>query len=254
MATSTTGAVRYSTANVSKSDSAQSFSWESPVPVNEFWDSISYCPARNFLDNFTEQELASLPIDPDSTSPNEEKFSLLLHLFQEKFAKFAKEETTPPRTPDDHNRWSRLLQAIYTMQSELGQIDEAGKTIHLIVDNRSDRSNLAPMHMLADHLFREGKYAEAEATERPVCAWMDAHEKLGRDSPQAINARRIIARALWNQGATRRAEVEALVEEIKGIVEGMAPPGGRFAVYQEEERELNAAMMAELQAWEEDLK
>ena len=62
---------------------------------------------------------------------------------------------------------------------------------------------------------------------------------------QAINARRIIAKALWLQGPSRRVEAEALVAEIHKIVDEMG--GTKFGVYQEEERSLNKDMMAELE-------
>lgn len=99
--------------------------------------------------------------------------------------------------------------------------------------------------MLAEYLVKVGKYSEAENTERPVCAWMDAQERLGKASPQAINARRIIAKALWGQGHSKRVEAEQLMTEINEIIESMG--GGRFAVYQEEERLLTKEMMEELE-------
>lgn len=99
--------------------------------------------------------------------------------------------------------------------------------------------------MLAEHLVKVGKYEEAERTERPIRAWMDARPHLGPSSPQALNARRLIAQALWGQGPSRRSEAEALIAEIHWIVEEMGE--GQFAVYQAEERRLNQVMMATLQ-------
>lgn len=48
---------------------------------------------------------------------------------------------------------------------------------------------------------------------------MDAKLDLGKEILQAINARRIIAKALCSQGPTRRAEADALLAEISQIVE-----------------------------------
>jgi len=235
---------RYSTASVAKSETAKSFAWEAPVPVNRFWDSISYCVSRNFLNNFSEQELERLPIDPNSSASDKEKLEHLLHLLQEKLA--TEEAATAPKTLSeiDYARWNRLSQAIYTMQSELG-LPESYDTIRLMVDKRPDKSNMLPLHILADHLVKIGKYEEAEETEKPVLAWMDGHERLGRDSPQAVNARRIIARALWKQGPSRRAEAEALIAEIREIIDGMG--SGQFGVYQQEERRLTDATIAALE-------
>lgn len=128
---------------------------------------------------------------------------------------------------------------------------EAEDTIREMVELREGKggvnsANLVTMHMFADFLVKTGKFEEAERVESEVCEVMDRRASLGRDSPQAINARRIIARAVWGQGEGRRADAEALIREIEGIVEGMG--GGRFAVYQEEERELNEAMKAGLGA------
>lgn len=52
--------------------------------------------------------------------------------------------------------------------------------------------------MLSEYFVKHGKkYAEeAEKIARPVMAWMDAQPHIGKASPQALNARRIIARAL----------------------------------------------------------
>ena len=96
--------------------------------------------------------------------------------------------------------------------------------------------NLVAMHMLGAMLVNTGKYQEAERVEKEVLAYVESRPFLGRDSPQSISARRIVSRAVWGQGVSRRAEAEALVRETMEIVEGMG--GGKFAVYQEEERKL----------------
>ncbi|KAK0655186.1 hypothetical protein B0T16DRAFT_450916 [Cercophora newfieldiana] len=238
-------AVRYSTTNVTNSKESQSFGWEQPVPVNPFWDTIPYCTATNFLSHYTPSELSALPIDTASTAPNPEKYTLLLSLLCAKLSALppALHETNP-------SLWRSLKQSIFTYQDALG-LPEAETTIREMVEQRSDKqtitmSNVVTLHMLADYLVKTGQCEEAERVEREVCAFMDGHERLGRDSPQAINARRIIARAIWGQGEGRREDARGLIGEIEGIVEGMGE--GRFAVYREEERELNEAMKAGLGA------
>lgn len=57
---------------------------------------------------------------------------------------------------------------------------------------------------------------------------------MGKDSPQALGAGRIIVEATWRQGGQRRGDAERLLEEMRGLVEGMG--GGDFGVYQEDER------------------
>lgn len=243
--------VRYSNDNVGKSATAQLFPWEKPVPVSKFWDSFDYCISRNFLSNFTGPELEKLPIDSDSTASHEDKLKLLLHLVQEKLKneEAAAVEKSPGGLYDtNYECWNSLWQSTYTLQSELGLLTDAEHTLRQLVDRRPNKANnFIPLHMLADHLILTGQYAEAETTERPVCAWMDAHAGLGKHSPQAINARRIIARALWMQGPSRRGEAEAMVAEIGVLTEEMADEGCPFGVYREEERRLTEKMMAELE-------
>ncbi|KAJ5615951.1 hypothetical protein N7537_001065 [Penicillium hordei] len=98
--------------------------------------------------------------------------------------------------------------------------------------------------MLAEHLVKTVKYKEAEETELPVCEWMDARPHLGKASPQALNVRRIITRALWGQGPSRRPKAEELVAIIHSLVDSMGE--SKFGVCQEEERRLNEDMVAQL--------
>ncbi|AEO68692.1 029921dd-7c18-4b66-8ae2-d8d648ec5796 [Thermothielavioides terrestris] len=244
MAAAVTPRSRYSNDAVAASDAAQSFPWEAPVPVNPFWDSFDYCTARNFLGNFSDHELEQLPIDPDSTDDHETKLRLLLRLLQAKIAQEEAASSPESLYTADYARWYSLWQGVYVFQDKLG-LPEAEQTIRMLVARRPEGSDdVRPLHILAEHLVKLGKYREAEDTERPVCAWMDARPHLGKSSPQAINARRIIARALWGQGPPRRAEAKALLAEIAEIVNNMG--GSRFGAYQEEERQLNRALMAEL--------
>ncbi|RAK99975.1 uncharacterized protein BO80DRAFT_426051 [Aspergillus ibericus CBS 121593] len=242
--TTTTTAVRYSTGEVATSESAKAFPWEVPVPVNPFWDSIEYCTARGFIVNFTDSERESLPLDTSSTAEQDTKLRLLLQLLKDKLAQ-EESSTTPPQSlyEKDYQRWYRLWSGIYTIQNDL-DLPEAEQTVRMLVEKRPDPENIVPVHMLAGYLLKVGKYEEAEKTARPVCAWMDAVPRLGKGSPQALNARRFIAKAVWFQGVERREEAEGLVKELQGLVDGMG--GGKFEVYQEEERRLNGELLADL--------
>ncbi|PWY81592.1 hypothetical protein BO94DRAFT_536859 [Aspergillus sclerotioniger CBS 115572] len=244
MATTTTTSVRYSTGKVATSESAKAFPWEAPIPVDPFWDSFEYCTARSFLSNFTDDELAKLPIDAYSTADHQTKLGLLLQLLNDKLTQ-EEAATSPPQSlyEADYKRWYSLWSGIFTIQNNLN-LPEAEQTVRMLVEKRPDPNNVDPSHMLAEYLVKVGKYEEAEETAKPVCAGMDALPRLGKDSPQALNARRFIAKAVWFQGPGRREEAEALVAELKGLVDGMG--AGKFGVYQEEERRLNGEMLAEL--------
>ncbi|KAJ5796732.1 uncharacterized protein N7518_005272 [Penicillium psychrosexuale] len=203
---------RYSTGEITTAEAAKSFSWEAPVPVNS--------TARNFLGNFSDSELEQLTVDsvgiyPDNTADQQEKLQLLLQLLQNKLAK-EEAATSPPQSlyEVDYKRWYALWQGIYTLENELGH-PQAEETVRMLVEKRPDESNIVPPYMLAEHLVKAGKYKEAEEIARPVC-----------------------------QGPPRLAEAEALVTEIRELVNSMGR--SKFGIYQEEEARLNEEMVADL--------
>lgn len=220
---------------------AANFSWEYPVPANEFWNTLGFVTGRSFLQCFSADEIARLPLD--STLSKSGKLELLLKLLREKLS--SQDAAAAPQTPYDVNyeAWDKLLLGIYTMQGQLGQSADAEKTIRMLVDRRKDKTNLSHLHSLSGLLDEQGKYAEAEETEEPVKLWLD--ERLGKDSPQALGSRRIIVRAIWKQGPSRRAEAKELFSEVMDLIGGMG--GGQFAVYQAEQREITEKMVAELE-------
>ncbi|RYO94513.1 hypothetical protein DL764_007832 [Monosporascus ibericus] len=233
--------VRYSQGKKDMEDSLK-FPWEYAVPNNKFWHDISFCAARNFLQSFSPEEIDQLPIDPESTLEKRAKIELLAKLLRELFKK--REAEAAPKTYYDADfvGWDNLWLAIYTMQDELGD-PEAEKTLRMLYDRRKDKTNLSHQHTLAGLLLNRGKYPESEEMEKEVKTWLD--DRLGMESPQALSARRIIAQALWKQGLSRRSEADGAISDLMSIIDGMA--GGRYAVYQEEERKLTNEMVHELE-------
>ncbi|RYP20951.1 hypothetical protein DL765_002488 [Monosporascus sp. GIB2] len=229
--------VRYSQGKKEMGDSLK-FPWEYPVPDNKFWHDISFSAARNFLQNFSPEELDQLPIDPESPLEKRTKIELLARLLGELLEK--REAEAVPKTYYDAYfvGWDRLWLAVYTMQDELGDPD-AERTLRMLCDRRKDKTNLSHQHTLAALLLNRGKYAEAEEMEKEVKTWLD--DRLGMESPQALSARRIITQALWKQGLSRRSEADEAISELMRIIDGMT--GGRFAVYQEEERKMTKQMV-----------
>ncbi|RYP76357.1 hypothetical protein DL771_001796 [Monosporascus sp. 5C6A] len=229
--------VRYSQGKKGMGDSRK-FPWEYPVPDNKFWHDVSFCAARNFLQNFSPEELGQLPIDPESTLEKRTKIELLARILRELLQK--READAAPKTYYDADfvGWDRLWLAVYTMQDELGDPD-AERTLRMLCDRRKDKTNLSHQHTLAGLLLNRGKYAESEEMEREVKTWLDG--RLGVDSPQALSARRIIIQALWKQGLSRRSEADGAITELMRIIDGMA--GGQFAVYQEQERKTTEEMV-----------
>ncbi|EQL01718.1 hypothetical protein G6O67_000627 [Ophiocordyceps sinensis] len=228
----TTGAVRYSTGQQEIGD-AKNFEWECPVPVNRFWDDLNWKVGRSFLQAHRADELAKLPIDPDSAQPVKEKLELLLKLLRTKLDD--EEAANAPGTyyDADYKAWTNTWQGIMTLQHELDDPDEE-QTLRMMTDRRKDKDNLSELHTLSGLLLAKGKYAQVQANEAPVRDWLDA--KLGKHSPQAISARHMIAEAVWKQDPDRRVEATELFSELNGIIDGMS--GTEYEVYQDEYREI----------------
>jgi hypothetical protein len=240
----TKGSVRYSQNKKEMTEDAKKFKWECAVPQNKFWDDFTFVEARNFLQSFaSEEELASLPIDPDSTQSKKEKAELLLKLLNDKLA--AEDAAASPQTYYDvsFKAWDTLQLGVFSLQQCLGKDVEAEGTLRMMIEKNKNKANLSHQHTLAGLLFDQGKYREAEKMERPVVEWLDGI--LGRDSPQALGGRRIMARAIWKQGEERREEAKGLFKEVVEIIDGMG--NGQFGVYQEEERELIDNMVKNLE-------
>lgn len=231
---------RYSTPNIGN---AKNFTWEYPVPDNAFWNDLKFVVGRNFLSSFSPEEISQLPIDPNSTQSKSGKLELLLQLLQEKIAAQDAESSPQSFYDTDYEAWETTWLAIHTMQYELG-LPEAEQTIRMLIDRRKNKANLSHFHTLSVLLFEQGQYAEAEEMERPVLDWLVS--RLGDTSPQALGSRRIIARAIWKQGPERRAEAEALFEEVKRLVEESG--SGKYAVYKDEQMEETETMIADMRA------
>ncbi|KAI1756193.1 hypothetical protein F4782DRAFT_485157 [Xylaria castorea] len=228
------GTVRYSQQDKDIGE-AKNFSWEHPVPRNAFWDDLPYTVARNFLNAFTTEELSVIPIDPDSTESKEEKLRFLSTWLDKKMA----EQEAPSSV---HNvSWEPLMIGLVSVRWELGDLGGAEEIARLMVERRKD-GNPQYLHQLAGILLDRGQYAEAESTERKVQPWLI--EKLGKDSPQALSATRIIVLSMWKQGVSRHAEARKLIDELQDIVNGMAI--GKYTVYQDEERELLKELMGRM--------
>ncbi len=116
----------------------------------------------------------------------------------------------------------------------------------MLCERRRDRGNLSHFHTLAGMLLATGRYEEAEKMEVDVKGWLES--KLGKDSPQALGAWRIIVQAVWKQGAGRRKEAERLMGEMSEVIEGMR--GGTYEMYQGDERRYLKSMKESLRNWD----
>jgi len=216
---------RYSTGH-SAIGHAKNFPWEYAVPNTEFWKSLDFVIGRNFLKCFSRTEIDEMNLEQAASISQTAKFELLLSLLQKKLvlqdglakespnsgvdslADAAQHPTIEDVGPADHlytadfDSWGDLFLGIYTLQNALGQKARQEKTIRLLIEKRTDKTNLSYFHTLAGLLEETGRYKEAEETEEQVKIWLD--RKLGKDSPQALGARRLSRRRFGNKGEKKR--------------------------------------------------
>ncbi|KAK8032045.1 hypothetical protein PG990_001779 [Apiospora arundinis] len=202
---------------------ARNLSWEYPVPDNDFWRDLPYYLRRNFLQSFPAEGLHRLSkhFNDDGKLDRTAKLDLLARLLHEEL----KEQDTAAATGQSsrqtfydigYQRWKLLWLAIASVQQELGQDAEAEVTMRMLHEMRRDPSNLSHLHSLASLLLARRGYEEVEKMEMDVKSWLDG--RLGRDSPQALSARRVLAEATWKQGVARRKHAEDILGETRAII------------------------------------
>lgn len=163
----------------------------------------------------------------DSSLSNDEKYELLMKLLEEKLEAGDGDKRL---YETNYQQWDGIWLGIATMRARLGMDDE--ETIRMLVERRKDKTNLSHLHNLSAVLLKKGKYAEAEEKAEKVKEWLDG--KLGRDSPQALGSRKIIAQAVWKQG--RVEEAKGKFKEMEELVVGGMD--GTYGVYMEEQEEI----------------
>jgi len=171
---------------------------------------------------------------------HEKKAEILIKILQDKIT--SDETDGRPLYETDHSAWDKRMMAIGSIYVDLGQISEQIKIAETLIEHRADKSNLSRQHALAAMLNSRGAsgdYARAEELELQCVPYL---EKLGKDSPQAISSRRIIATAVWMQG--RQAEAKKLIAEIYDLIETMGK--GKYAVYKDVEKRMTNEMVEDL--------
>ncbi|KAK8069257.1 hypothetical protein PG994_005873 [Apiospora phragmitis] len=231
---------------------ARHFSWEYPVPDNDFWRDLPYPLSRNFLQSFSSERLRRLSARFDDKLDRATKLELLARLLHEESdeqdAAAAGADSSRTFYDVDYIRWRAVWLAISSVQLELGQRAEAESTLRMLHEKRRDPANLSHLHTLASLLLARGEYLEAERMETDVKAWLDGCVQ--RDSPQALSARRMLAEATWKQGTDRRTEAEQVLDEMRVIIGKMG--AGQYAVYQDEEREMMDKLARTLHEGQQD--
>ena len=221
----------------------QKFPWDFDVPETPFWSDLEFTVARNFLTCFSESEVKQMHLDHNLD--RESRLRLLLGLVQQKLV--AREaEVAPSRLhAEDFNEWQRIMIGIETMQKFLG-LPEEEETLKKIMENGKDgKRNMSGVNMMANFKEKQGSYEDAELLAREVLPFMQQHEMLGVDSPQAFGTTRTLLRCVWKQG--KQEEARALIAETSALIDGMDK--SKFSKYQEEERGMLAGLVCELEDW-----
>lgn len=231
---------RYST-GILDPNNAPAFKWEYPVPVNDFWNSFKYTSGRNFLTCFSQDEIDDMHLEKHEDLSNKQKATILLTIIRDKIV--ALESPDHPLWETDFPTWQTLMQAAISMHGELELLDEEIKAEEQVIEKRGDKSIPAHAHGLAYLLSKRGlpgDFEKSEELERNAIEWFDVN--LGKDSPQALSVRRVIATAVWGQ--ERYTEAEGLIAEMFQLIEGSKT--GEYGVYQDEERQLVNELVEEL--------
>lgn len=212
--------------------SARDFPWEHPVPKSQFWDDIPYGAACNFLMLFKPNEQVIVDLE-GTTLDKKDKLHLMEKMLRQRLA--SKDAAAVPKTlyDEDYENWCRIWMAIVSIQLALQVSDsECEQTLRMMIERSKGPSNIWAQHTLIQVLLRNGKLAEAEATALQVLAQLDSI--LGKESPQSLAARRMVAHAIWKQG--RQTEAKKLLEEVDGIIDGIKDDN-KYFVYKDEGRE-----------------
>lgn len=224
---------------------APKFEWDFDVPDTPFWKGLEFTVARNFITCYQPQELQSVSFDEHATLPVSDRLHFLLSELHTLLS--VREAAAAPQSlhiahPD---QWRRLQLGIETMQKFLGlSIDEA-QTIRNVLKSTEGDARVPWLNMLADLDLRTGFFAEAEVLAREVLPWMQKHEKLGFDSPQAFGTTRMLIKSMWKQGGDKEQEARRLVAETETLIGDMRK--GKFGKYQDEERKMLRDLVAELE-------
>jgi hypothetical protein len=236
-------------ANTGPEKSAETkFSWDYDVPNIPFWSDLqpdsTITIARNFLTCFSKSEVEDMNLD--DTLDKDQKLHLLLRLLQEKLAAREAQVSPQPLRMVDYSEWQRLMIGIETMQKFL-DLPEEEDTLRIIMESGKDGNrNMSGVNMMAAFKEKHGLYMEAETLAREVLPFMQGHEMLGPDSPQAFGTIRTLIRTIWKQG--RGEEARDLLKTTSDLIEKMGD--GKFRKYQAEERDMLQGVVAELEKWD----
>lgn len=214
----------------------EKFPWDFDNPNTPFWNDTALAPPlpRNFLTCFTAGEIKEMDLDASAHLNKQDKLSLLLHRIHTKYkTREAEQEPPLPLYDAAWEDWQRLMTGIINLQDLSGLKEEQEKSLEVLIQHgRDGKRNLSGVNMMASFKMEQGEYGDAETMLREVLPWLQGHEMLGKDSPQALGCIRRLIECLWKGG--KLVEAERLLDEYRSLVETMGD--GKFGKYREEEQ------------------
>jgi hypothetical protein len=223
------------------------FPWDYEVPNTTFWNSLDYKVGRNFLQCHTESEISQMTFN--ETLSLEEKLKYLRSILNQTLSAKSKKTAPIPLHDVDYKSWNHLKLGLSTIEHFLGDYDAEEKIVREMYESGPDGTkSMSALHQLSGLMEKVGRYGEAETMAREVLPWMQGHEMLGGNSPQALGCMRVLVRSIWKQ--TRYVEAGEWIEKCKRTVENMGK--GHFAKFQDDERRQLDDDVKALKKWREE--
>ena len=177
------------------------------------------------------------------------KLEYLRSLLDATFSRKEEEAALTPLHDANYNVWKRLKLGMSTTDQFAGDYNAEEKIVREQYENGPDGTkDVSALLRLSEIMEVTGRYSEGESMGREVLPWMQRHELLGKDSPQAISSMRHLASNIWKQ--ERYEEGGEWLESCRKTVENMAK--GKFGKYQDSERRQLEEVIKSLNKWKED--
>jgi hypothetical protein len=222
------------------------FEWDYEVPQNAFWSNLNYSVGRNFLQCYTSPEISEMTFDENLSV--DEKLDYLLRTLDNTLAKKETESAPIPLKDADHTTWRNILLGLSTIEHFAGNLDmEEELTRERYENGPGGSKDTSALQELSVIMEATGRYAGGESMAREVLHWMEWHESLGKESPQAISSACVLATCIWKQ--KRFEEGQEWLDECSTRVGSMR--NGKFAKYREAQRRGVDQTLAALKEWRE---
>jgi hypothetical protein len=145
--------------------------------------------------------------------------------------------------------WRNILLGLSTIEHLAGNFDMEEELARERYENGPGGSkDISALQELSVVMEATGRYVRGESMAREGLHWMEGHESLGKESPQAISSACVIATCIWKQ--KRFKEGQEWLDECRARVDSMRE--GKFAKYWEAERKGVDQTWAALKEWREE--